>query len=499
MQGTTRTIRRLRRLPLGALLIVLATAATSAAAAGGGQPIEGAWSTSFPERVHGTSVAVGPDGVPWFGLSVLEGETLSISHLGSGTPQIETLREAEAGYEYSTALRFDPSGALWFAVNRERSAAIARRDPDGTLSEFPLPGAEQVNALAIGPDGDVWFVRGGYGEKAAAQVGWMTAAGAVTQYPLEKGSHPTSIAFGPDGAPWFNEEGAGKIGRVAPGGEVRLFPLAPKVQPRQIVSGPDGALWFGENARARPYGKFSDRIGRITIDGQVSEMAVPFGKGTSRLVADPSGVIWFTTDEGEFSSISPSGNVGARGCVNGCSSIESLSLAPDGTLWYAAAVPYCAGCGGGSDLIIENEGTQVGEIPVGALRPADPHGPPAEDPYAKPPAKPPLPIARTGRAWGVIDGSAILTGYVNSRGFPTTWRFRWGRTKAYGHRGFFPEEPFGAGEGGSDVEEAIDGLCPRTTYHFEIVAYGSGGRISGGDRTFRTPPEKHPPKHCPGR
>ena len=90
----------------------------------------------------------------------------------------------------------------------------------------------------------------------------------------------------------------------------------------------------------------------------------------------------------------------------------------------------------------------------------------------------------------------MLTGYVNSRGYPTTWRFKWGRTKAYGHLTFLPESPFGAGEGGSAVEEVVFGLCPQTTYHFEIVAYGPGGRTPGGDRTFTTPPEEHSPKHC---
>ena len=51
----------------------------------------------------------------------------------------------------------------------------------------------------------------------------------------------------------------------------------------------------------------------------MTQFPVPFGKGTSRLASDPAhGVVWFATAEGEFSSISPSGNVGARGCVGGC-------------------------------------------------------------------------------------------------------------------------------------------------------------------------------------
>jgi virginiamycin B lyase len=497
MQGTNRTIarRRFAGLLIAAILVAALVSATTAAATTRASSIKGATILSFPERVRGTSVAIGSDGAPWFGISVQEA-ALSIARLQSGKLEIEPLRK-EGRYEETTALQFDSQGALWFSRNGEASSSIARRDPDGTVSEFDLPKGEPVAALTLGPEGDVWFVRTGYGDKAEAQVGRMTTAGAVTQFPLEAGSDPTSIVVGPDGALWFNEGLAGKIGRITTGGEVRLFDLPAKVQPRQIVAGPDGALWFGENARARPYGKLSDRIGRITVDGQVSEMPIPFGAGTLRLAADPRGVIWFATDEGELSSISPSGNVGARGCVGSCGDpIEGLALAPDGALWFAAGHAACLQCGGGADLMLANEGTAVGKIPAGALTPADPNGPPAEDPYAGDPGKPPPPIARTGKAWGVDGYSAEVTGFVNSRGFATTWLFKWGRTKAYGHRGFLPEEPFRAGGGSAGIEEPLLDLCPATTYHYEIVAYGPGGRAFGGDRTFRTKPEKHPPKHC---
>lgn len=500
MQGTNRTIARRARLlsVLAALLVAALTPASAGAASKLIWSIRGAWTTYLPERVHGTSVAIGPDGIPWFGLSVQDrSQSLSVAHVRSGKLEVETLRP-ERQNEQTTALQFDPQGGLWFARNGEGSSAIARRDPNGALTEFELPRGEAVIALTLGPEGDVWFVRSGYGGTAEAEVGRMTPAGAVTQFPLEAGSRPTSIAVGADGALWFNEEFAGKIGRITTSGEVQLFPLAPKVQPRQIVAGPDGALWFGENARARWYGKFSDRIGRITTDGQVSELPIPFGVGTSRLAADPRGWIWFATDGGELSSISPSGNVGERGCLARCeSSIEGLSLAPGGALWFAAAVPSCGNCGGGSGLILNEEGTRVGMIPSGALRAANPDGPPAKDPYAKYPGKPPPPIARTGRAVEADGSAAELTGYVDPRGVPATWRFKWGRTRAYGHVTSFPERPFVSGEGAATVGEFIFGLCPRTTYHFEIVAYGPGGRTAGGDRTFTTPSQKHLPKHCP--
>ena len=59
-----------------------------------------------------------------------------------------------------------------------------------------------------------------------------------------------------------------------------------------------------------------------------------------------------------------------------------------------------------------------------------------------------------------------------------------------------PAGPFKAEEGSSEVGEPIFGLCPDRTYHYEIVAFGPGGRALGGDQRFTTQREKHTPEHC---
>jgi virginiamycin B lyase len=481
---------------LGALIVGALGGAAGASAAKPPPKIKGAFIATFPENVHGVSVAIAPDGTPWFGLFV-EGLDPALAHVTSGKLQVEQLSEEQTERAGTTALRFDSQGALWFAKSSESSQVLARRNPDGTVSEFALPAGGPVTALTFGPEGDIWFVRARYGETEGAQVGRMTTTGAVTEFPLEAGAYPTSITLGPDGALWFNEEHKGKIGRITTSGEIQLFELGPEIKPRQIVAGAEGALWFGESGLGRRYGRVSNRIGRITTAGAVTQFPVPFGTGTTRLAADPRGVIWFATDEGELSSISPSGNLGARGYVGEYKEpVEGLSLAPDGSLWLAAANRFCEGCGGGSDLIAAHFGTKVGRVPSGALAPADPNGPPAVDPYANQTDHPPPPIARTEKPREVESDYANLTGYINSRGYPTNWRFKWGKSKNYGHRSFLSEDPFRAEEGAATIGEEIYGLCPGTTYHYEIVAFGSGGRTLGGDQVFHTPRAKHIPKHC---
>lgn len=82
------------------------------------------------------------------------------------------------------------------------------------------------------------------------------------------GTGPYALTTGPDGALWFTLVGSGEIGRLDTGtGGTDLFPVGPDTAPTIITSGPDGALWFTE------YG--AHRIGRITVDGEVTHIALP--------------------------------------------------------------------------------------------------------------------------------------------------------------------------------------------------------------------------------
>jgi streptogramin lyase len=371
MGGTSRTITRrvLSRLLLGALLIAALSMAPTAAAARRVPRVKSAKTFVLPWNTTSSSVAVGPEGIPWFGTSAPG--SLSLVSAQEGTLQIDDLdpnRELVGPDEYGSTsdLRFDAEGNLWFVRSDKTGPTLVRRAPDGAETDFDLPGTQLVSSLTTGPEGGVWFARG-------AGLGSITPAGAVTQFPLPAKSHPQSIVPGPDGAFWFIEENAGEIGRITPQGQVRFFALGPRVHPRQIVAGADGALWFSENGRPGPDKRLFDRLGRITTSGKVTQFPIRFGDGTEELAADPRGLIWFTTEKGEISSISSAGTVGRRGCVGSCSApIYSIAVAPEGAIWFAAAKHYkpCLECGGGTALLQQLEGAPVGEIPAGALRPA---------------------------------------------------------------------------------------------------------------------------------
>jgi len=477
-------MRLLRGFALAILIAALLPAGASAL--GRAQRIKGAGTHPLEEGVKSTSVAIAPDGTPWFGLETRNGKGPELARVTAGKLSFVSLGPG-TNYSSTTSLRFDAAGNLWFI----RDGAVQRRSPDGTVTELDLPGGSPATSLAFDAEGNVWFAR--WGGQDPPSIGRSTPAGSVTEWPLPTDTGYPTVAVGPDGAIWFTEPEANEIGRITASGEIAQFPLGAGVEPRQIVAGPDGAIWFAENG-VRHKHRLADRIGRLATDGAVTQFPIPFGGGTEALTVDPRGFIWFTTDEGEISSISTAGVLGARGCAEYCGGLlQDIRVGPTGALWLAVGTPFCLGCGGGSDLIAENEGTQVLKIPAGALRPAAFEELPAEEQ--------PAPTARTLRPYGVNGTEAVLNGFINPHGLPATYRFKWGKTKAYGHLApdEAPEMPVSPSDEGEEIEEVVWGLCPRTTYHFEIVAYGPGGRTLGGDRTFRTSASEHPPKKCPKR
>jgi hypothetical protein len=110
---------------------------------------------------------------------------------------------------------------------------------------------------------------------------------------------------------------------------------------------------------------------------------------------------------------------------------------------------------------------------------------------ANEPAEPLSPYARSGFAEVGSPTEALLVGFVNARGSPTTARFQIGKTKSYG-RWFPPGQPehMYGGYHSSEIEQAVDGLRPATTYHFRLVATNEGGATYGKDETFRTLPHR---------
>jgi hypothetical protein len=97
-----------------------------------------------------------------------------------------------------------------------------------------------------------------------------------------------------------------------------------------------------------------------------------------------------------------------------------------------------------------------------------------------------LPLAVTGNPSAIGPHGATVIGIVNPEQLPTTYRFQYGKTTAYGSH----TAPASAGSGASGVPALarLAGLKPNTVYHYRLVATNTDGSSlpPGIDRSFKT-------------
>jgi hypothetical protein len=93
----------------------------------------------------------------------------------------------------------------------------------------------------------------------------------------------------------------------------------------------------------------------------------------------------------------------------------------------------------------------------------------------------------------VSADSATLGATIAVHGVPTTYRFQYGTTTAYGTTVPVPDGPLGSGTETLEASQRLQGLVPATTYHFRVlttseVEPGHFEETPGPDRAFTTQP-----------
>lgn len=193
------------------------------------------------------------------------------------------------------AITSGPDKALWFT----EYSAIGRITTSGVVSTYTASGG--IFNITSGPGKALWFT-----ESTGNAVGRVTTNGNITIFTkgLSPGADPWGIAAGPDGALWFAENGLGRIGRITTDGKVTEFSrgITTSEHPVGIAAGPDGAMWFTEYETPSSYGVADSKIGRITMDGKITEYSkgITSTAGPGAIVAGPDGAMWFVesyTDE----------------------------------------------------------------------------------------------------------------------------------------------------------------------------------------------------------
>jgi streptogramin lyase len=236
------------------------------------------------------------------------------------------------------AVAAGPDGALWFGTGWfDTGGGVSRYDPGtGDWRTFTTAdglASNDVQAVAAGPGGALWFGTWGggvsrYDPGAGDWQTFTTADGLASNY-------LRAVAAGPDGALWFGTNGSG-VSRYDPGtGDWRTFTTADGLADNDVqavAAGPDGALWFGT-----PHGGVS-RYDPGTGDWQTFTTAAGLtGSDVRAVVAGPDGALWFGTWGGGVSRYDPGTGVWQTfTTANGLASnyVGAVAAGPGGALWF---------------------------------------------------------------------------------------------------------------------------------------------------------------------
>ncbi|HXW33761.1 MAG TPA: SMP-30/gluconolactonase/LRE family protein [Acidimicrobiales bacterium] len=174
----------------------------------------GGGSISFP-----TGITMGPDGNAWystesFGSNCVYGPICGgPSFVGKITPS-GAITQYEVPGE-ATSIVTGPDRNLWFTT----LSGVDKITPAGVITGYqPTMLKSESRGIAVGPEGDIWFVGGGLGESENV-VGRVTTTGELAEY-LAPNGNLESMTRGPDGNMWYtnttgtNEKGTSQIGVV---------------------------------------------------------------------------------------------------------------------------------------------------------------------------------------------------------------------------------------------------------------------------------------------
>jgi virginiamycin B lyase len=220
-----------------------------------------------------------------------------------------------------TALAVAPDGSVWFtidladAVGRVRNGKVERFS-DGNANLEPI-------GIATAADGSAWYT-----DAPAKQVTHISPSGGLTWVALDTPvARLGQIAVAPDGSVWFAEAHAFSITRLKDGQLTRHVIDSPRAGPLGVAVAADGTVWATL--------QMSNQLLRIGADASMQTFDIPTrGSSPSDVAIDHQGAVWFLEfrgnklgrfKDGRFEEVSlgPE-NIGATG----------LAVAPDGSLWF---------------------------------------------------------------------------------------------------------------------------------------------------------------------
>lgn len=145
-----------------------------------------------------TAITGGADGNVWF-------TERGADKIGRVTPsgQIAEFAIPTEG-AHPSGIASGADGNVWFTEQGEGISAVGRVTPSGQVTEFSLSGEDAYpGQIVTGPDGRLWFIYG------VGVIGTVSPTGAIARIELPHKTRVDAIAVGPEGNVWYTAEGDG--------------------------------------------------------------------------------------------------------------------------------------------------------------------------------------------------------------------------------------------------------------------------------------------------
>lgn len=195
-----------------------------------------------------------------------------------------------------------------------------------------LPHGTEAEALAVGPEGSLWFAGSHRGTEPANLVGRIINGGAIEEHKVpapESMLGVGDLTLGPEGYMWFTEPSANRIERAAPGGTPAGFTLP------NSGSRPTGIVTVGGSVWATLEG-----IGRLEEINPASalgtEYTLPGGWRPSALALGSDKALWVVNAAAPEVARKPPGGTTITypppSASNGAK-YSDIVTGPDGNLW----------------------------------------------------------------------------------------------------------------------------------------------------------------------
>jgi virginiamycin B lyase len=221
-----------------------------------------------------------------------------------------------------TALAVAPDGAIWFTIEAASELGVFRDGRIATVGKGPK--SLEPFGIAVDAAGNVWFT-----DAQARSVSRRSPDGTIARFAVPS---PTSklgrLAVAPDGSVWLADGDLNSLVEIRDGVVIPHELPTLQARPFGVAVGPDGTVWATLQR--------ANKLARLSPGGQVAEIDVPTRGGEPIDVAvDGAGAVWFTQFRGNKIGRFAGGQFVEYAVPTPQAGVSAIAVAPDGAVWFA--------------------------------------------------------------------------------------------------------------------------------------------------------------------